>query len=183
MRTRRENYRENSRSINPNQRNQQNLPKESQNQSSLGGNLPQSDLNQIYNNVKSIPNYSSKIADFSRTNVTSSVHRQVRKKFPTRRIVSYFPFQITMSDLIDYSHSPMPFNNNGFRYIMIFICCFTKFAWAEPLKRKDGLSSTIALEKIFNRMKEIPQYFVTDQGLAYYDHRVKKVYDRLGITH
>ena len=77
----------------------------------------------------------------------------------------------------------MPHNNNGFRYIMVCICCFSKFAWAEPLKRKDGLSSTIALEKIFDRMKEIPQYFVTDKGLEYYDQRVRKMYDRLGITH
>ena len=32
-------------------------------------------------------------------------------------------------------------------------------------------------------MKEIPQYFVTDNGLEYYDQRVRKMYDRLGIRH
>jgi transposase InsO family protein len=88
-----------------------------------------------------------------------------------------------MSDLIDYSHAPLPFHNNGFRYIMVCIDSFSKCAWAEPLKRKDGLSSTLALEKIFDRMKEIPQSFVTDRGLEYYDHRVQKLFKRFGIKH
>ena len=140
-------------------------------------------MEEVYTNVKSTPNYSSKIRDFLRQNVTSSLHRQVRKRFPTRRIVVHYPYQIVMSDLIDYSHNKMPYKNNGFRYIMIFICCFSKLAWAEPMRRKTGLESMLAIEKILSRMKESPQSLVTDQGLEYYDHRVQKMLIRLGINH
>ena len=96
-------------------------------------------LNQIYHNVRSTPSYSRKIVEFLRNNPTSSLHKQVRKNFPTRRIVVHYPYQTIMSDLIDYSHHKMPFANNGYRYIMVFVCCFSKMAWAEPLKRKTGI--------------------------------------------
>jgi transposase InsO family protein len=185
MRTRRSSY------LEPNDRPRGSTPKRNQVRAQVqpeeiprrnGASFNQN-LNEIYHNVKSIPNYSSKIKDFLRTNITSSLHRQVRKKFPRRRIIVHFPFQIIMSDLIDYSHAPLPFHNSGFRYIMVCIDCFSKFAWAEPLKRKDGLSSTMAIEKILDRMKEIPQSFVTDRGLEYYDHRVQKLFKRFGIKH
>ena len=154
------------------------------NQSDLGpSTTSNTNLNEIYHNVKSVPSYSAKIQDFLRHNVTSSLHRQVRKRFPTRRVIVRFPYQIMMSDLIDYSHNKMPFKNDGYRYILVFIDCFSKVAWAEALRRKGGLDSSIAIEKILNRMKEMPQSLVTDQGTEYYDHRVQKLLSRYGINH
>ena len=146
-------------------------------------NTQNENLNQIYHNIKSTPSYSRKIIEFLRQNPTSSLHKQVRKKFPTRRIVVYFPYQTIMSDLIDYSHHKMPFANNGYRYIMVFVCCFSKMAWAEPLRRKTGIESALAIEKVLQRMKEVPQNMVTDKGLEYYDHRVRALFTRFGINH
>ena len=88
-----------------------------------------------------------------------------------------------MSDLIDYNHSKMPHANGGFRYIMVFIDCFSKMAWVEPLKRKDGLSSLTAFESAFDKMAEIPQSLITDRGLEYYDSRVQSFLKRYGVRH
>ena len=88
-----------------------------------------------------------------------------------------------MSDLIDYNHSKMPHANSGYRYIMVFIDCFSKVAWAEPMKRKDGITSLLAFEKVFDRMKEIPQSLITDRGLEYYDSRVQAFLNRYGVRH
>ena len=88
-----------------------------------------------------------------------------------------------MSDLIDYNHSKMPHANGGFRYIMVFIDCFSKMAWVEPLKRKDGLSSLIAFESAFDKMVEVPQSIITDRGLEYYDNRVQSFLKRYGVRH
>ena len=83
-----------------------------------------------------------------------------------------------MSDLIDYNHSKMPHANGGYRYIMVFIDCFSKVAWAEPMKRKDGMSSLKAFEGAFHTMQEIPQSLITDRGLEYYDGRVQSFLKR-----
>ena len=117
------------------------------------------------------------------SNPTSSLHRQVRKRFERRKIITYFPYDIIMSDLIDYNHSKMPHANGGYRYIMVFIDCFSKVAWAEPMKRKDGMSSLIAFEKVFEKMKETPQSLITDRGLEYYDKRVQAFLERNGVRH
>ena len=140
-------------------------------------------LDVIYNDIRSVPNYSSKIQQFLRQNETSSVHKQVRKNFPTRRIIAHFPYQIVMSDLIEYTAVGMSRNNQGYRYIMVCVCCFSKMAFARPLKRKTGLDSAIALEEIIKEMPDIPQSIVTDRGNEYYDHKVQKLFDRYGIHH
>ena len=88
-----------------------------------------------------------------------------------------------MSDLIDYNHSKMPHANGGYRYIMVFVCCFSKMAWAAPLKKKDGLTSVLAIENVLNKMETIPTNFVTDRGLEYYDQKVRKLFKRYGINH
>ena len=139
MKTRRKSYQEKS-------------PLQRQRKEKIGGNSTsrknvststpstiETNLTEIYENVKSVPNFTSKIQDFLRKNQTSSVHKQVRKKFPRRRIICYYPYDIIMSDLIDYNHSKMPYANGGYKYIMVFVDCFSKKAWAEPLKKKDGL--------------------------------------------
>ena len=180
MRTRRDNY---PPIVNQPQRNQN--ERNAERSRNRGQQPPVNDINltEIYENVKSIPNYSSKIKDFLRHNITSSIHKQVRRKFPRRRIVVHYPLEIVMSDLIDFSHNKMPFVNNGYRYIMVVIDCFSKMAWAEPMKRKGGLDSCIAIENVLRKMPEIPQNLITDRGLEYYDHRVQKLLDRYGIHH
>ena len=99
------------------------------------------DLKQIYENVKSVPSYSSKIRDFLRRNQTSSIFKQVRHKFPRRRIVAHFPYQIVMSDTINYRNVAGP-QNKGYKYIMVVVDVFSKLAWAEPMRRLNEIILT-----------------------------------------
>ena len=140
-------------------------------------------IEKLYYDIKSVPNYSSKIQEFLRQNQTSSVHKPVRHNFPRRSVLAYYPYELIMSDLIDFNLPGMPGANKNFRYIMVFVCVFSKMAWAEPLKRKDGLSSVTAIENVLNRMKDIPANIITDRGLEYYDRRVQELFRRNGIRH
>ena len=158
------------------------MPKPNEDSNSTKNSL-QDQLEKIYTDVKSVPNYSSKITDFLRQNQTSSVHKRVRNYFPRRKVLAYYPYEIIMSDLIDFNLPGMPGANRGYRYIMVFVCSFSKMAWAEPLKRKDGLSSVTAIENVIDRMGDIPANIVTDKGLEYYDRRVQNLFKRLGIRH
>ena len=140
-------------------------------------------LDKIYHEVRSVPNFSSKIDKFLKQNPTSSLHKNVRHYFPRRSVLAYYPYEIIMSDLIDFNLPGMPGANKNYRYIMVFVCVFSKMAWAEPLKRKDGLSSVTAIENVLKKMKDLPANFVTDRGLEYYDRRVQELFRRNGIKH
>ena len=139
-------------------------------------------LNEIYRNARSIPSYSSKIADFLRKNQTSSLFRQVRHKYPRRRIKAYYPFQLMMSDTINYRTYAMP-DNNHYKYIMVLIDVFSKRAYAAPMKRMKDFDATIAMESMINKLPDIPKSIITDRGTEYYNSKMKQVFDRFGIRH
>ena len=198
MKTRRKRYESPPRVLQRQQRNtrrrlnplqdQRNLPRSGNDSARNEENLTSTrsttvrDLNEIYHNVKSIPNYSSKIRDFLRENQTSSLFKPVRHNFPRRRIKTYFPFQMIMSDTINYRKYAKPTNHN-FKYIMVAIDVFSKKAWAAPLKRLNDFDSTIAMESILKKIPEIPQTIITDKGTEYYNSKMGALFDRYGIKH
>ena len=52
-------------------------------------------LDKLYADIESAPSYSAKITAYLRNNIVHSRHRRiVKKKFPRRRIISRFPFDI-----------------------------------------------------------------------------------------
>jgi len=140
------------------------------------------DLTTVYTNVKSIPNYSAKIADFLRTNTNHSIHRRIVKKiFPRRKIITQFPFQIFQADLIEYPQYTHA--NGGHRFILIIIDCFSKMVYAAPVKRKNADYMSEAFQKIFGKFNNFPNSIITDQGLEFYNASVKKVFETYGINH
>ncbi len=139
-------------------------------------------LKEIYSNVRSAPGYSSKIQKFLQQNESSSVFRQVRHKFPRRRIISRYPFQMIMSDTINYRLIERPYNR-PYKYIMVAIDVFTKKAWAQPMKSMDQMDASVSMGKIIDQMPEIPQIIITDLGTEFYNKMMANLFNRLGVKH
>ena len=60
-------------------------------------------LNKVYKSITAEPSYSAKIAKFLRENDIHGQYRRIsKKKFPRRRVIARFPFEIFMADLIEY---------------------------------------------------------------------------------
>ena len=122
-------------------------------------------FNALYKDLVQPGSYSSKLLKYLRKNVTHSLHKTVRHKFPRRRIVTHYMGQIVQTDLIDmqkYSGS-----NSGFNYILVLIDCFSKKLFVEPLKTKRGDETANALRKIFQRITFPIQTLIFDEGLEY----------------
>ena len=157
------------------------------NQLNQAANQPQNltrQLEEIYENIKSSPSFSAKIAEFLRKNVTHSVHRRIIKhKFPRRRIITRYPFQIFQGDLIEYSQSSFSYANEGNRFILILIDCFSKMVYARPVKRKSAEYMAMAFESIFNEFDFFPNSLITDHGLEFFNSKVKQVLLTYGINH
>jgi len=147
-------------------------------------NVDKDDLQEIYTNVKSIPNYTAKIAKFLRENENHSVHRRIVKKtFPRRRIVTESPFQIFQADLIEYSNRDYAYANGGNRFILVVIDCFSKMVYAQPVKRKNAEYMSASFKSILQNLNFHPNSIITDRGLEFYNSQVQKVFDHYGINH
>ena len=140
-------------------------------------------LNQLYSNVKSIPNFSSKIITFLRHNETASLHKPIRRKFRRRKILSFFPYDLCMADLAFFTGPGMSRANNGFKYVLVFVDVFSKMCFVEPMKDKQGLTTLVAFENIFKRLPQIPQNIVTDDGTEFYNKEVNDLFAANLINH
>ena len=144
----------------------------------------ENNVQEIYTNVKSIPNYSAKIAKFLREDQNHGIHRRiVKKKFPRRRIITESPYQIFQADLIEYSNRDYAYANGGNRFILVVIDCFSKMVYARPVKRKNADYMSDAFQKIFHDLNFFPNSLITDRGLEFYNSKVQKIFEHYGINH
>ena len=136
----------------------------------------------IYQHVKSAPAFSSKIADFLRSNPISSVHKRIiRKNFPRRRIIVRDTFQIMECDLIEYTSFGYAKANNGYRYIFLLVDLFSKMVYTRPIKKKTGIATANALQSIFSTFKYFPNSLIHDQGLEFWNKEFQSVLNQYGV--
>ena len=120
-------------------------------------------LEELYNNIRAVPSYSAKIKEFLKSYELHSKNKRItRKKFPRRRVVSHFPFDVFMADLFMYPQ--FKYHNNRFVYILLVIDCFTKKVYVTPMKTKTKEETASSFEKIFSSLKDFPTHLVTDNG-------------------
>ena len=139
----------------------------------------QQKFNTLYSDLSQPGAYTQKIKLYLRKNETHSLHRPKRKKFPRRRIITYYPGQIIQSDLIDMQKYST--HNNGFNYILVVIDCFSKFLWCIALKNKTALETSTGLRTLFSKMKYPVQTLIFDQGLEYVNLLVSNLLKERGI--
>lgn len=71
----------------------------------------------------------------------------------------YEPFETVAVDTI----GPLPEDENGNKYIVVFICCFTRFTEAIPTKDCTARSAATAMLQVFGRYGA-PKFLRSDQG-------------------
>ena len=137
---------------------------------SLEANSTQNQFDELYQDLSQPGAFTAKIKRYLRKNVIHSLHKQKRRNFPRRKVVTYFPGNIVQSDLIDmqkYSSS-----NSGYNFILVVIDCFSKKLWTRPLKSKSGSETANAMRSIFESMKYPVQSIIFDEGLEYVNKNV-----------
>ena len=101
-----------------------------------------------------------------------TLHKPVKKQFTRNKIIVFGIDDTWQADLVDMQKFSK--ENKGFKYILTVIDVFSKYAWAEPLKSKQGEDICKAFQKIFNS-KRIPQKLHVDQGTEFYNARFKSL--------
>lgn len=112
--------------------------------------------------------------------IVKELHKYARKNFPRRRFIQKGiddTWQIDLIDLQKYYRE-----NNGYRYILICIDTFSKYAWFQPLKSKNGQEVTQAMHKILSGNRK-PKNIQSDDGTEFYNSHFQKLIKEYSINH
>ena len=120
------------------------------------------------------------VTEWLETQKLYTLHQRVRTKFRRRKVVTCGVHYQYQADLVDYSK--LKRDNSGFTYVLTVIDCFSRFALALPIKRKNGVEVAAALRKAFDSMGN-PRKFHTDQGKEFYNSHVKELLLERGVHH
>ena len=139
-------------------------------------------INRLYHLAKKEdPSITRKdVINFLEKQSSYTLHKNTRKKFPRRKVISPKPGVIASCDLADMSL--LSRSNVGYKYFLVFIDIFSRFAQAVPIKRKDGNTVANALKTIlesghFNKLRRLN----SDEGKEFYNKEVKKLLSEKNI--
>ena len=114
-----------------------------------------------------------RVEAWSRAQPTYTLHRQARKRYPTRAyIVSNVDdqWQVDLADMVQVAR-----HNRGYHYILTVIDIMSRYAWARPLKSKRGTEVAAAFRSIF-REGRIPKRVQSDQGKEFENAQVRALF-------
>ena len=135
----------------------------------------------LYNAKKKDPTITTKdVIRFLEKQESYTLHKNTRKNFLRRKILSPKPGVIASCDLADMSL--LSKSNDGHKYILVFIDVFSRFAQARSVKRKDGKTIASALKNIlesgfFDKLRRLN----SDEGKEFYNKNVSRILTEKGI--
>ena len=59
--------------------------------------------------------------------------------------------------------------NQGYKYLLMVIDCYSKYGWIQPIKDKTGINITNAFKQILNKDKRVPKFVWADKGTEFYN--------------
>ena len=101
---------------------------------------------------------------------TYTLHKPARRRFKRNRVIVGGIDELWQMDLADMQ--PLATENDGYRYLLVCIDVFSKFAWIIPLKNKTGPSLVEAFKLILKSGRK-PQKIQTDQGTEFFNRPFK----------
>ena len=99
-----------------------------------------------------------------------TLHKPIRRRFKRNRVMVSGIDQQWQMDLADMQS--MQKLNDGYRYLLVCIDVFSKYAWVIPLKNKTGPSLVEAFKRILASGRK-PKKVMTDQGTEFFNKHFK----------
>ena len=127
------------------------------------------------------PSDKLKVKEWLPTQHTYSLHKPLRKRFPTRKYRASCLNDLWQMDLMEMI--PYARVNKGYKYILACIDVFSRFARVETVKTKSGPEVKEALEKMIKESGVLPRHIQTDLGKEFYNSHVQAYFKKLKIIH
>lgn len=126
-------------------------------------------MNRLYDDVKKEGKFKvsrAKIKEWLMSQDTYTLHKPVHRNFKRNRVMVGGIDQQWQMDLADMQS--MQKLNDGYRYLLVCVDVFSKYAWVIPLKNKTGLSLVEAFKVILSSGRK-PEKIMTDQGTEFFN--------------
>ena len=94
-----------------------------------------------------------------------------RRRFARRKVFAGNVDSIWTADLLDIHQYAR--QNKGYKFILVVLDIFSRYAWARPLKDKTGICVANAFENILIQRR--PRKLWTDRGTEFYNNKVANV--------
>ena len=118
------------------------------------------------------------VKQWLKAQATYTLHKQARKKYPTRHYIVHDIDEQWQTDLCDMAS--LSRYNTGHHFILTVIDIFSRYAWARPLKTKHGKEVVKAFQSIF-REGRIPKRIQSDQGKEFENRNVRVLFQKHDI--
>lgn len=116
----------------------------------------------------------------SKADVVNEIHKNVRVNFPRRSVILRDIDDLWQADLIDMQ--ALSKLNAGYKYILVIIDGFSKYAWAFPIKQKTKEIVSKEFQTLLENGRH-PKNLQTDMGTEFYNNKFKKVIEKYHINH
>ena len=113
--------------------------------------------------------------------LANEMTRKVIHRFPRRKMYAKKTNELWAIDLLDYSRRYITVNRN-FRYALIVIDVFSRFAYGVPMKKKNAEASAAAFQIILDKAGVNPTFIVADKGSEFYNKIFKQILEDRKIT-
>jgi len=101
------------------------------------------------------------VASAERRRLVEELHAPARRNFPRRRVIVREYDDLWQADIIEM-HPSSRFNK-GYYYILTVIDVLSKYAWAVPLRSKNGSETASTIAKIIRKSGRHPKNLQTDE--------------------
>lgn len=111
--------------------------------------------------------------------IVHELHRPARRVFKRRAVLLKGIDDLWQADLVEMI--PYARFNKGHKYLLTVIDCFSKYAWAVPIKNKSALEVSNGFQSVLQKRK--PLNLQTDNGKEFYNKLFAKLMDVNAINH
>lgn len=116
----------------------------------------------------------------TKAHIINELHRGVRKNFLRRKVILKDIDDLWQADLIDMqSYSNI---NKKYRFILVIIDGFSKYAWAYGLKNKTKSEVAMKFQDLLLRGR-VPKNLQTDLGTEFYNSTFSNLMIKYNINH
>lgn len=137
-----------------------------------------SGVNKLYQFVKQDGYTYKQISDWLKAQETYTVHRYVKRRFRTNKVIASRLKELYDVDLADFSS--LNTYNDGVKYILVMIDILSRFVWVETLKSKKSADVTEAMQKMLKR-SGIPKLMRVDKGGEFNNHKFDSLMSKYNI--
>lgn len=113
--------------------------------------------------------------------IVNEIHKAARRNFLRRSVILKGIHDLWQADLMDMQN--LKKSNKGYNYILVVIDCFSKYAWAKPIKSKNKFDVTRAFEDILLSSRKKPVNLQTDKGTEFYNNTFQMFMKKHNINH